>query len=615
MDSNNVISITNNLDSLNEDFNKWNHMSLIDKEVSDKVCLESYKCTNRELYNKMKSSILFGKKLDIDNVAVTESYDYENIDRKDLIMRISLVKNMNNDPTVALLYPYDPELFKDETYKNNYIEEFKYLYNKFLSLSYKYQKFSNAYSIQIFGYNVRSMYDLILPDIDSNSNSTEDIILVPCRNYVDSDESSLDESMNDYFLDKNILELYKFKICSCTDSDSRGITEGYSVNSIISDINQYTLSEKSNYSLKSSFLPFFTINEYNSIVDNSNEILEGYDINNIDDNYKYYMSICELYNKFKADKSNTILENTLLSLGWNPAVDPHNNDNIKKIKEKHERYFNNHSCHVIDLSDYDFINKNKTLYESSNTLNNMYKELDLYPVYLVLSYTNTFFGKVIKRVKSSTFTHAGLSLDSNLNQILTFMFNDKNNKGFMVESLDKYIETYEDAKISVLCFFVDNNTKLKLEDSINYFTNNKNKTSYNFKNLLNILRNKAKDNDPENLCMVCSQFVDTILKLANIDLTHKSSNLVIPQDLNDIKHHRVYKLYNGLGKKYDEMKVEAKIQAILLQYNPEDIRYTDFVKEVYTSTSNLLSHRYNITDNDKANRYLSEFYRYVLPKY
>ena len=36
---------------------------------------------------------------------------------------------------------------------------------------------------------------------------------------------------------------------------------------------------------------------------------------------------------------------------------------------------------------------------------------------------------------------------------------------------------------------------MKLEDSITYFSNNKNRTKYNFKNLINILRNKAKDND------------------------------------------------------------------------------------------------------------------------
>ena len=215
-------------------------------------------------------------------------------------------------------------------------------YNKFLSLSYKYQKFSNAYSIQIFGYNVRSMYDLILPDISDNTGIKDDIILIPSRNYVDSDESSLDESLNDYFLDKNILELYKFKICASTDSDSRIITEGYNINKQISDISQYTLSEKSNYSLKSSFLPFFTINEYNSIIDSNTEILEGYDINDIENSSEYYHKIIELYDRFQNNKEDKLVENTLLQLGWNPAVDPRNRNNILKIKAKHENYFNNH---------------------------------------------------------------------------------------------------------------------------------------------------------------------------------------------------------------------------------------------------------------------------------
>ena len=61
------------------------------------------------------------------------------------------------------------------------------------------------------------------------------------------------------------------------------------------------------------------------------------------------------------------------------------------------------------------------------------------------------------------------------------------------------------------------------------------------------------------------------------------------------------------------MKVEAKIQALLYQYKPEDIRYEDFIKGVYNQTSNLITHKYNIIDNDKANSYLQEFYRYILP--
>ena len=284
---------------------------------------------------------------------------------------------------------------------------------------------------------------------------------------------------------------------------------------------------------------------------------------------------------------------------------------MDKVKEKQDKWFSEHCCYIIDISDYDTGVKSKGLIESSYHMQKIYKENNIYPVYITLSYTNTVFGHIIRKIKKAPFTHAGLTLDSNLKQILTFMFDDKNNKGFMVESIDRYMKTYDKALLQVMCIFVDKDTLDKLNDSIQYFINNKHRTKYNFKNLINILRNKAKDNEPENLSMICSQFVDTILKLANIDLTHKSSNLVTPKDLYDIDHPKVFQLYSGLAKEYDELKVEGKIDYLLSNSEPEDITYNDFVNDVTRNTSDFLYRRYNIKDNDKANKILKEFYDFI----
>ena len=605
MDSNNVISITNRLEALQEDFRNWNNMSSINKEKSDKICKETYNLTNRELYNKLNSSILLGKKLDI-NSSLSESFDYSAIDRKDLIMRITLAKNLNQDITVAVLYPYDPSMFQDETYRENYKREFNDIYQRYLGLTHKYKKYSNSYSLQLFGYNVYALYQLIEPDLYTQDNSNVDTTMVFSQNYLNSDISSLEESLNDILLNKNILELYKFKLCASRDLNSRVLTEGVSSDSLIFEVDRYFTHKTDDLELKT-VIPYFTLSEYNSIVDSNEDssVLES-----INSDRDYYNKICELYDKFSNDKSDSIAESQLLTLGWNPAVDPRKY--MDKVRERQLTWFQEYGCHLIDLSNFDITSKKyRTVLESSFGMNKKYKELDLYPVYLVLSYTNTVFGKAIRIVKKSKFTHAGLSLDSNLNEILTFMFNDKNNKGFMVESLNDYIKTYKDAMISVLVFFVDSETKAKLEDSILYFTNNKHKTYYNFRNILNILRNKAKDYDPDNLSMVCSQFVDTILKLANIDLTNKPSNLVTPKDIAEIKHPRVFNMYEGLALKYDELKMESKIDYLLSNQEPEDICYIDFVNKMYESSFNLISSRYHITDNEYANTLLNKFYDYI----
>lgn len=606
MDSNNVLSITNNLDKLHEDFNKWNSMSFADKARSDKICMEMYNLTNRGLYNHLHSHIMHGKPVNIKGI-LNESFDYSSIDRKDLITKIGYIKSLNQDITVAILYPYDPEMINDPTYRQNYKDEFLSVWNRFLGLSHKYKKYSNSYSLCIFGYNVKAMYELIINDLVDTNTSVDDIHITPSRDYLDSNESSLDESLNEILVDKNILELYKFKLQCCIDSDSRAITEGYNLSDKISEVNQCILSNIDKSSLKN-VVPYFTLSEYNSIIDcnKDDDLLESYQ-----NDSKYYQMICELYDEYQRDKDDYIAEHSLLALGWNPEVNPRTK--MDMVKDRHIKWFNEHKVHLVDLSDYDIESNNKfsTIFESTSYMNRKYKENDCYPVYLVLSYTNTAFGKIIRKVKNSTFTHAGISLDSDLSQILTFMFDDKNNKGFMVESLERYLQVYDNALISVLCIFVNKNTLDKLNDAILYFINNKHKTSYNFKNLLNILRNKAKDNDPENLCMVCSQFVDTILKLADIDLTHKSSNLVTPKDLAELKHPRVFQLYKGLGSKYDEVKVESKIDYLLSDSEIEDILYNDFVSIISESAFNLISHRYRITDNDKANSILQEFYDYI----
>ena len=611
MDKNNVLSISFDADKLDKDIFDWSSLPDNRRIISDKICNETYGCNNRVLYNKLKSKILFNKDINIKSYLL-ESYDYSSIDRRDLIYRIGLAKTINNsDPLIAIIYPYDIELISDPAYKDSYKEEFLNIYNKFIRLSDKYQKYSNMYSVQLFGYNVRSMYQLIYLDIISNNDNDS---LVLSRDYVDSYTSAIEESIVEDYIDKNIFSLYKCKLLHCMNSINEASTDSILFNSLISDINGRITQECFKDDIVGA-VPYFTISEYNSILDDSNVELDNtIYIEDIKSSNQYFKVIDELYNKFiNSNKSDIVIENTLLSLGWNPYVDPRKY--MSKARERQIKWFNEHAAHIIDISEDDNIEiKNKSLYESSVNMNNLYNKLNIYPVYIILSYTNTTFGKIIRRVKSSTFTHAGITLDSNLEQILSFEFDDAKNKGFKVESLNDYLNTYTDAQISVLCLFVDSNTINKLEDSIRYFISNKNKTKYNFKNLINILRNKAKDNDYYNLSLVCSQFVDTILKLVDINITNKSSNLVIPQDFEDISHPKVYKLYNGLGRKYNELKVEAKIELMLNTSNVEDIKYSDFVSNIQEYSNHVLMYkRYRITDNDKANKILQELYNYIDP--
>ena len=605
MDQYNVLSISYNLDDLNKDIYNWGLLPKNLRIESDNKCKELYGCTNRELYNKIKAKILLNSNDDNTITLVNnESYDYSSIDRGDLVYRIGLAKSLNNDILTSIIYPYDPELISDPNYKDSYKSEFFNLYNKFLKLSDKYQMFSNSYSIQLFGYNVRSMYQLIYPDIADDNKSFD-------RDYLDSSYSAVEESLTENLVDRNIVELYKYKIYSCNSTNNRASTDDVFARMLLNEVNQCISTDTFENNVNS-VVPYFTLSEFNSIINNNDiETLDGIDFSSITNSRDYYKIITELYDKFttcKDDKEKKLIENTLLSIAWNPYVNPRKY--MSKVRDRQIKWFNEHSCKIVDLSNIN-IDEDISINESSTYMEDLYRELDLYPVYIILTYNNTPFSKIIRKVKGSTFTHAGITLNSDLKTILTFMFNTETKKGgFSLESLDYYLDIYKDMSLDVLCLFVDSQTLKRLNDNITYFIKNKNKTNYNFKNLINILRNKEKDNDPYNLSMVCSQFVDTILKLSGISLFDKSSNLVIPQDFENLDNPKVYKLYNGFGKLYNETVLEAKIKLILSTRNTKDIRFNALAK---ISTYNLFKHNYNIIDNSIANKYLNELYEFIKP--
>ena len=605
MDQYNVLSISYNLDDLNKDIYNWGLLPKNLRIESDNKCKELYGCTNRELYNKIKAKILLNSNDDNTITLVNnESYDYSSIDRGDLVYRIGLAKSLNNDILTSIIYPYDPELISDPSYKDSYKSEFFNLYNKFLKLSDKYQMFSNSYSIQLFGYNVRSMYQLIYPDIADDNKSFD-------RDYLDSSYSAVEESLTENLVDRNIVELYKYKIYSCNSTNNRASTDDVFARMLLNEVN-HCISTDTFENNVNSVVPYFTLSEFNSIIDNTDiETLDSIDFSSITNSRDYYKIITELYDRFttcKDDKEKKLIENTLLSIAWNPYVNPRKY--MSKVRDRQIKWFNEHSCKIVDLSNIN-IDEDISINESSTYMEDLYRELDIHPVYIILTYNNTPFSKIIRKVKGSTFTHAGITLNSDLKTILTFMFNTETKKGgFSLESLDYYLDIYKDMSLDVLCLFVDSQTLKRLNDNITYFIKNKNKTNYNFKNLINILRNKEKDNDPYNLSMVCSQFVDTILKLSGINLFDKSSNLVIPQDFEDINNPKVYKLYNGFGKLYNETVLEAKIKLILSTKNTKDIRYNAITQ---ISTYNLFKHKYNIIDNSIANKYLRELYEFIKP--
>lgn len=252
---------------------------------------------------------------------------------------------------------------------------------------------------------------------------------------------------------------------------------------------------------------------------------------------------------------------SILELGWNPNV-PFNEhtmqiaNKIAKVKTYNKMTKNK----IIDLRE--FINDHIMeiqINENSNT--------ELKPVFIILVQGQSIYSKLIKSYTKSPYTHALISLDSSLENMYSFKVIGSEHKirgGFIKEDITKY---EKDMKIAVYSIFVKDREFDKINRMIIDFNNDIDNKYYSFLNVISLMFNIPYNNDNN---MICSQFVDKCLKLANIDITKKDPSLVTPKDLYDAvkNNNKIYYLYEGIVAKYNKSKIANLLYSISLRAKP-----------------------------------------------
>lgn len=612
MDRFNVITPTSNLNELELDMNSWSNLPYDIRKRSDEDCLRMFGVTNVDFYNKLKRSIIANQTTVSDNsenivtniqtqtegvLMYDDAFKFED-EETNFDNRKQIANQLETSPEVVIISP-----IKDDEEMD--IKDLQIKYNKFLLLSDKNKRFSNSYSISLWGYDVPNMYTIMSNRILNQQldDSGEEPNLI-----TDVEESSIEkidkflhpvlESIDKKLLEDDKVGLYVSKLDSLADMDTYSKTVYSSVMSNINDC----LYKGSYQDTIPNMTPYFTPDEMEALSP----------INTVGDTipYEYYRTISEKMKKYNnsTGEEKDILEKEIISLGWNPSVEL-TFENMKFARNRQIKWLEEHAARIVDISK---LNYNRdTILESTANMRNIFKEKNLYPIYIVISYTNTTFGKIINKVKNSVYSHAGISLDSDLSKICTFMWGPGFN-GFWTESIDSYIKTSKDAIIDVLAIFVDKNTKHKVEETLKYFITKRDKTKYGFGNLFNILANREV-NDPDNMSLVCSQFVATVLKLANINIVDKPTNLVIPQDFEVVNQNpKVFKLYEGKANKYNEKKVEDLLYSLFVAYRITDLQYSETMNEITTLYS--VESFYHNTENDKADSILEEVRELLTPQ-
>lgn len=256
----------------------------------------------------------------------------------------------------------------------------------------------------------------------------------------------------------------------------------------------------------------------------------------------------ESYNKLNLDRinilRNAIYENNndaIIQCGWIPGVEFNSKNRVKAsniVKSKLKT-----SNNIIN---YDSIE------EASNLK-------DKKAVSIVFVAGSSRLAKTIRKVQGTEFSHASISLDDDLSKIYSFNMRNGFN-GLTYESVKNYIKEGV-TKMGVYTFLVSDKIYDNLEKALEKFNLYIDKTKYSVLNLLTIPINIPLDMDMK---MVCSEFVDKLLKMANLDLTNKKSSLVGPKDLIKATGSKsnIVEVFNGDPKKFNHKEIEKKIKKI-----------------------------------------------------
>lgn len=238
------------------------------------------------------------------------------------------------------------------------------------------------------------------------------------------------------------------------------------------------------------------------------------------------------------------IKEDMISLGWNPVME-FNTENKMKASNRVRKIM---ESKLIEFDDIDHIS-----IDESKEIEKNYN-----PVYVCLVGGKAVFSEVIKAYSRSPFSHAAIGFQSNLKQLFSFNANYQDQHGFSEESIDGY---NKDSDIAVFVLFVDDRIKRGMEKVVNDFKKNRSKAKYSFAQVLALPFNKALSTDYK---MICSQFVDHLLKSANIDFNKKASGVTTPADLykSFIFNNKVFNVFEGKIKDYDPKRIDKRVKAV-----------------------------------------------------
>lgn len=524
MDKFNVIRPTDNLDELNKDMMDWYYLPLSMRYCSDDDCKRLYGCTNIELYNKIKMAILNQKdrdNIEKDNImkAVDEATSEFELMNQEMLLNMS--KKLQQSPNIVII---DPDI--------DNIEDLNTRYNKYTLLLDKYKRFSDNYSLQLWGYNVITMYHMMRgklslnPDDIDNNNIMVDNVSESIEEYANS--LVVDDIFNKYIVEDNQLGLCKLKLDYLEANIPTAIKERYKEcfdNMNIDFCDELALPR---------ITPWFTPNEI-KFTSFENSILDPNLANmNMNDYAKAVSEAMSNYNESKSEED----KNKLLSLGWNPEVSI-TEETVKYAKERQKKFCMRFplicNLEVVDLS---VVESNTELSYNNN-----------YPLFIIVE---TKDDNGIEKVSK-----VGVTFMDTSKTIYTFYRNEDGILTFIRDSIDNF------DKVIVFATFVDTNSYKLISNTCEKLISNNNSMYRISSSIYDILGNPitmVSDSYRVLVANVIYKLVQFASYTADEELKFYPNRFAI----SNVNY--IYKVYSGYTKDLtdDECK---KIVSILLDNN------------------------------------------------
>lgn len=244
----------------------------------------------------------------------------------------------------------------------------------------------------------------------------------------------------------------------------------------------------------------------------------------------------------------------------------------------------------------DYIKENTDIsLEEVATEKDIERNQKLSPIFVVNTFTGTWDGKMIRKAAGMKYSHALISLSPRLSPMYSFdeaLIPDPKDlkkkteyKGLVVDNFERYKREMGFGDLRVIAIMVTNETKKKIKEAIQYYLDRIDQTKYSYKKLVGYIIGSKEVNSFGDMAMVCSEFVDSILKYAKIDISGKSSSNTKPDDLATFKdRNNFFQIYEGKIAKYDPKKTEDKI---------EKLRQTIEYKNLKSQTRNSMKNPYD----------------------